>query len=177
MLPIIISPDHLKTLVIGQGPATTRRLEMLKDAGVKNVTYFKTPPEEKEFDDVNLVYVADFDDDTSEKIYNIAAAKKLLINTEDKTKFCNFHAPAIIRRGDLLLTVSTAGKGPRLARRIKAILENMFPPEWKENLEHLSNIRDEYKKQGYKFETMAVKIDEEIQKKGMFSKICERCMK
>ena len=177
MLPIIINPGHLKTLVIGDGQATSRRLQMLKEAGVKNVKHFKTIPEEKEFDDVNIIYSSDFDDDISEKIFTIAESKKLLINTEDKTKFCNFHAPAIIRRGDLLLTVSTAGKGPRLARRIKAILENMFGYEWKENLEHLSQVREEYKKQGFKFETMAVKIDEEIEKKNMFKDICNRCMK
>lgn len=177
MLPIILNPHHIKALVIGKGAATSRRLEMLESAGVKNVKYFESIPLEDEFDGINIVYVADFDDEISERIYQIAFKKKLLINTEDKIKFCNFHAPAIVRRGNLLLTVSTAGKGPRLARRIKRILENMFSEEWKENLKYLSQVRDNYKLQGYKFDSMAEKIDEEIEKKKMFSNFCDRCMK
>lgn len=171
MLPIILAPNNIKALVIGKGPATSRRLEMLKDAGVFNIKHFESPPAENEYDNINILYVADFDDEISAKIFAIAERKKLLINTEDKRAFCNFHAPAIIRRGDLLITASTAGKGPRLARRIKRILENLFGIEWKDNLEHLSRVREEYKKQGYKFETMATKIDEEIEKKQMFKNI------
>ncbi len=177
MLPIILDPKHVKALVIGSGPATERRLQMLKDANVKNFKHFESIPVEDEFDNVNILYVADFDDEISERIYQIARRRNIFINTEDKTPFCDFHAPAIVRRGDLLLTVSTAGKGPRLARRIKRILENMFGLEWKDNLDQLSKVRDEYKIKGYKFETLATKIDEEIEDKKMFRHICDRCMK
>ncbi len=177
MLPIILAPQYLKTLVIGKGPATTRRLEMIAAARVQNVRYIESFPVESDFENINIVYVADFDDEVSEKIFHMAEARKLLINTEDKIQFCNFHAPAIVRRGDLLLTVSTAGKGPRLARRIKRILENLFGAEWKENLEHLSNARCELKKQGFKFDSMAEKIDKEIEEKQMFSSIPEKYLK
>jgi len=177
MLPIILNPENLFVLVIGEGPATQRRLEMLKAANVKNIKHFPSIPDESEFNGCNLIYSSDMDDDISGKIYRIAQRKKILINTEDRSSFCDFHAPAIIRRGDLLLTVSTAGKGPRLSRRIKALLQNMFGPEWKDNLEHLAAVRAEYKKQGYKFDTMAKKIDEEIDTKNMFKDICDRCNK
>ncbi len=167
MLPIILHPQNIKALVIGKGSATDRRIQMLKDAGVAAIKYFETPPSEKEFDDINLVYIADFDDEVSAKLYDIALKRNLLVNIEDKKPFCNFHVPAITRRGELLITVSTGASAPRMARRLKRIFEKMFPLNWGEGLKQLSQKREELKKEGYKFETMAPKLDEEIEKLGL----------
>jgi len=175
MLPIILDPRFLNVVVVGEGPATTRRLEMLESAGVKNVKYIKNIPSEAELENINLAYVADFDDAISQEIAGLIRAKKIPLNVEDKTYLCDFHAPAITRRGDLLITVSTGGKGPRLARRIKKIFEYMFDASWGDNLNELSVLREEYKKQGYHFDSMAKKMDEEFEKKDIFSKLCNNC--
>ena len=55
---------------------------------------------------------------------------KVLVNVEDVLPLCDFHVPAIVRRGELLLTASTGGQVPGLARRLREALAEQFGPEW-----------------------------------------------
>ena len=55
--------------------------------------------------------------------------------------FCDFYSPSRIQRGDLLVTVSTNGKSPRLAGRIRRAIESWLVPEWAERLEELAAQR------------------------------------
>ena len=52
----------------------------------------------------------------------------MLVNVEDRPALCDFHSVAEVRRGDLLLTVSTGGASPGLAARIRARLAAEFGP-------------------------------------------------
>jgi precorrin-2 dehydrogenase/sirohydrochlorin ferrochelatase len=70
-----------------------------------------------------------------------ARAAGCLVNVEDVIDLCDFHNPAQVRRGDLLLTVSTGGKSPGLAARIRAELARAFGPEWAERLNALARQR------------------------------------
>ena len=54
----------------------------------------------------------------------------MLVNVEDRPALCDFHSVAEVRRGDLLLTVSTGGASPGLAARIRARLAAEYGPEW-----------------------------------------------
>ncbi len=179
MLPIIITPQFVSALVMGKGSATARRLQMLEESHVKNIKYFENFISEKHLEEslegVNIVYIADFNNETSATIAKIIRAKNILLNIEDKSEFCDFHVPAIIHRGDLLLTASTAGKSPRVARRIKKILENQFDNSFAEKLDVISQKRLEWKSKNTTFEEVAEKTDEEILKIGLFDNICERC--
>jgi len=87
MLPIVIDPQYLKVLVSGDGPATKNRLKMLEDAGVTQVKYVRGEPNEGDFEEVNIAYIADFDDKTSERIAKVARSKNIILNIEDKKKF------------------------------------------------------------------------------------------
>src|SRR6185369_3001873 len=60
----------------------------------------------------------------------------------------NVHAPALLRRGDLLLTVSTGGRSPGLARRLKRFLEGIFGAEWQDRLEALATLRQAWREAG-----------------------------
>lgn len=180
MLPIILTPQYVSALVMGTGPATSRRLEQLKEAKVEKVKYF---PEfisrehlEENLQNINLVYIADFDDEVSEKIANIVRSKNILLNIEDKFAFCDFHVPAMVRRGDLLLTASTGGKSPRVARRVKRILENQFDEGFTEKLEVISQKRLEWKFAGAGIPEVAKWTDEEINALKLFDGICDKCL-
>ncbi len=61
---------------------------------------------------------------------------------------CDFHVPAIVRRGDLLLTVSTGGRAPGLARMIREWLETRLGLEWSGRLREVSQAREAWRKQG-----------------------------
>ena len=176
MLPIVIKPEMLNALVIGDGDATDRRLQMLKDAGVKNIHYIKEIPSETDLEGINIAYVADFDDETSKIIADKIRSKGILLNTEDKLTMCDFHVPAIVRRGDLLATVSTNGQSPRMARRFRQILEYIFPKEWSENLSHIGKERQGWKSQGLGFQEVGEKTDEMVEQKEMMKKFCDNCI-
>ncbi len=65
----------------------------------------------------------------------------MLVNVEDVLPLCDFHVPAIVRQGDLLLTASTGGTAPGLARALREHLAESFGPEWRERLADLAQER------------------------------------
>jgi precorrin-2 dehydrogenase/sirohydrochlorin ferrochelatase len=175
MLPVIIDPKYVKAIVIGDGPATAKRLSLLEQANVQNVKHFKTPPAESEFAWANIAYIADFDAATSEALYSICKKYNILTNIEDKKDFCDFHVPAIVRRGDLLITSSTNSKSPRLAGNIKRLLEKMFDESWAEKLKNINIFREQKRSEGISFDELAAETDKHIEEKGYFSEFCNKC--
>src|SRR6202012_3079716 len=77
-----------------------------------------------------------------------ARALGVLVNVEDNIPLCDFHVPAIVRRGDLLLTASTGGQAPGLARALREVLADEFGPEWTGRLRELAQARAKWRSQG-----------------------------
>jgi len=67
----------------------------------------------------------------------------VLVNVMDDVPNCDFAAPAVVRRGDLVLAISTGGRSPALARKLREDLEGRFGVEWAELLEVLQDVRHE----------------------------------
>ncbi len=82
------------------------------------------------------------------RIASWAREHGVLVNTEDVPALCDFHVPAMVRRGDLLLTVSTGGRAPGLAGRLRRELARQFGPEWADRLEELAEARHRWRAQG-----------------------------
>jgi precorrin-2 dehydrogenase/sirohydrochlorin ferrochelatase len=70
------------------------------------------------------------------------------VNAEDRPELCDFHSVAEVRRGDLLLTVSTGGASPGLAARIRARLAAEYGPEWADRLNLLRGRRAAWRQDG-----------------------------
>jgi precorrin-2 dehydrogenase/sirohydrochlorin ferrochelatase len=175
MLPLILDTKNQKILLIGEGNCADKREKMLQKCGVKNFERYKSPPENSAYKAANIVLVADVEIEKSREIYNTAKSHGAYVNVEDVPELCDFHVPAIVKRGDLLITSSTRGKSPRLARKIREVLERMFDESWEKNLNEISNARDEWKKQGLRFDTMSKATDKFIEEKNYFQKFCDRC--
>ncbi len=75
------------------------------------------------------------------RIYREATAARILVNSVDDPQNCNFHVPAVVRRGRLLLAVSTSGAAPLLSRELHRFFERMLPPELGEELERIGELR------------------------------------
>jgi siroheme synthase-like protein len=70
-----------------------------------------------------------------------ARAAGVLVNVMDDVPNCDFAAPAIVRRGDLVVAVGTGGRAPALAARVRAELGERFGPEWTELVEVVGGVR------------------------------------
>jgi siroheme synthase-like protein len=70
-----------------------------------------------------------------------ARAAGVLVNVMDDVPNCDFAAPAIVRRGDLVVAVGTGGRAPALASRVRAELGERFGPDWTELVEVVGRVR------------------------------------
>src|SRR5271166_4286509 len=78
-----------------------------------------------------------------ELIFLEAQARGILCNVVDVPEQCDFFYPAVVRRGDLQIAISTAGQSPSLAQKLRAQLERQFGPGWADWVARLGETRRE----------------------------------
>ena len=96
-----------------------------------------------DLDGVFMVIAATNSRELNAAIFNEARQRNILCNVVDDPEYCDFYYPAVVRRGDLQLAISTNGQSPALAQRIRRELEIQFGPEYGEWLEQLGKIRQQ----------------------------------
>jgi precorrin-2 dehydrogenase/sirohydrochlorin ferrochelatase len=79
----------------------------------------------------------------NEAVFRACAARGVLCNSVDDPKHCDFIYPAVARQGPLQIAISTGGRSPALAARLRRELEQKFGPEWGAWVEDLGLRRDE----------------------------------
>lgn len=145
MLPIALDPQMVTVGLYGQGEALARRLALLRAGGVEPVP---VAPDARDFEGLALLYVAGLEPQTGVGLAQRARAAGVLVNVEDRPDLCDFHVPAVVRRGDLALTVSTAGRAPALARRLREWLERQFAEDWAVRVAELGDARTRWRAEG-----------------------------
>ena len=96
-----------------------------------------------DLDGVFLVVAATSSRELNESIFAEAQRRRMLCNVVDVPGLCDFFYPAVVRRGDLQIAISTAGQSPLLAQRIRKKLELQFGPEYAGWVAELGKIRRE----------------------------------
>src|SRR6266478_10108043 len=94
-----------------------------------------------DLDNTFMVIAATNSRDLNAAIFHEARQRNVLCNVVDDPEYCDFYYPAVVRRGDLQIAISTNGHSPALAQRIRRELEIRFGPEYGEWLEELGKIR------------------------------------
>jgi precorrin-2 dehydrogenase/sirohydrochlorin ferrochelatase len=147
-------------VVIGGGEVAARKVAALREAGARPVVIspalcatLERQVEEGEIDviqrryqigdlaGVRLVIAATNDPATNEAVWREARDIGCLVNVVDDPPRCNFYVPATVRRGALTLAVSTGGRSPLLARRIRKMLEQQFDIAYEAYVELLGELR------------------------------------
>ena len=90
-----------------------------------------------------LAVAATEDRATNAQVFAESESAGVLLNAVDDPEHSHFAVPAIVRRGDLLLTVSTGGRAPALASRVRRRLEQHFGPEWGQVVALLGEARED----------------------------------
>ncbi len=96
-----------------------------------------------DLDGIFLVIAATNSSDVNAAIFHEARQRNILCNVVDDPEHCDFYYPAVVRRGDLQLAISTNGQSPALAQRIRRELEMQFGPEYARWLEELGRDRQQ----------------------------------
>jgi precorrin-2 dehydrogenase len=76
-------------------------------------------------------------------VFRACTARGVLCNSVDDPPNCDFFYPAVLRRGALQIAISTNGRSPALASRLRRELEQQFGPEWADWLGHIGNMRSQ----------------------------------
>lgn len=98
--------------------------------------------EESDLDNKDLVVLATDNKELHKKIKALAKKKRILINVADIPKLCDFYLGSIVQKGNLKIAISTNGKSPTIAKRIKEVLDETIPYEIDELLINMQSIRN-----------------------------------
>ncbi len=127
-----------KVLVIS--PELTPELERLAQEDVLEVR--RKAYENGDLSGAFLVIAATDDPIVQGAVFEEAEADNILLNVADVPKWCNFILPATTRQGDLAISISTAGKSPALASKLRQDFDRQFGAEFSVLVNILGNLRE-----------------------------------
>ena len=110
----------------------------------------------RDLNDVSIVVAATPSHELNTQIFQEARLRNVLCNSVDDPENCDFYYPAIVKRGDLQIAISTSGRSPALAQRLRIELEEQFGPEYETWIAELGEARDQLN---------AASLDSEARKK------------
>ncbi len=158
--PINLDVQNRECLVVGGGSVGERKVKTLLECGAKVTVITLSATEHvrslaseggielktrayepSDLEGKFLVIGATDSKEVNEKISKDAAECRVLCNIVDRPAACSFVLPAIVRQGDLLITISTSNKSPAVAKKIRETLEKEFGPEYATLLNLMGAIR------------------------------------
>lgn len=165
MLPISINPDMVRIGLAGAGEGLARRRAMLAEADVAPVSV-GVESSDAALHCLSVLFIARLERAAAAELARRARAGGVLVNVEDAPELCDFHVPAMVRRGALLLTVSTGGRAPGLARRLREWLQRRFGPEWDRHLETVGTARAGWRSEGLAPDQVSQRTRDLVERKG-----------
>lgn len=129
--------------VVVVSPDLTPGLDELRKRG--EIEHQARSYQEDDLEEAFLVISAADKRDVNERVSREACGKTLLVNVVDAPELSNCFVPSIVRRGDLLISISTGGIAPGLAKRIRTDLERLYGKEYDEYLKILAQFREKVK--------------------------------
>lgn len=183
MIPVSLDPGALNLALAGHGTAALRRWRLLAEGGATRAlcfadepdadlaaeagpSYREGLPDEATLAGLDVLWIVGMPDDQAVALAERARRFKVMVNVEDRREHCVFHNTAEVRRGDLLLTVSTNGRSPGLAQRIRRFLAESFGPEWGDRLALLTAQREAWRVEGCDIPELAARTNAFLQQTG-----------
>jgi precorrin-2 dehydrogenase / sirohydrochlorin ferrochelatase len=167
LFPVFLKLEELETLIVGGGNVGLEKLSaLLKSSPAARVTVVadKILGELKSIAKSNtnvkliernfrvrdllhkdLVILATDDPVLHQKIRVHARKRRLLINVADTPELCDFYLGSIVTKGSIKIGISTNGKSPTIAKRMREYLEESIPDDTEELLRNMQQIRDKIK--------------------------------
>ncbi|HVO61373.1 MAG TPA: bifunctional precorrin-2 dehydrogenase/sirohydrochlorin ferrochelatase [Terriglobales bacterium] len=160
LFPMFLKLEGRRCLVVGAGNVAEGKIASLLETGARvqvvatqavpmisewaeagQIDLHLRPFSSDDLDGVLVAVVATSLADLNERIYREAQQRGVLCNVVDVPQLCDFYYPAIVRRGDLQIAISTKGHSPALAKRLREQLEEQFGPAYAEWVADLGQTR------------------------------------
>jgi siroheme synthase-like protein len=162
LLPVFMKLDNRRVLVIGAGAVALEKLSALDgtganihvvaesirpevtalaNAGKISITQRSFTP--TDLDNAFFVIAATNNSAVNAEIHRLARERNILCNAVDDPPNCDFYFGSIVRRGDLQIAISTAGKSPALSQRLRKEIDALLPADAGDWLNAIAEIRSE----------------------------------
>jgi siroheme synthase-like protein len=167
LFPIFLKLENLSVLIVGGGKIGLEKLSAIlsnspeTDIKIVSITiseevrnlaanYPNIELKERVFlpldvDNRDVVIIAIDDKKESKRIRDIVKEKKKLVNVADKPELCDFYMGSIVQKGNLKIGISTNGKSPTIAKRLKDLFNELLPEEIDELLDNMQSVRNRLK--------------------------------
>ncbi|MBI2911859.1 MAG: bifunctional precorrin-2 dehydrogenase/sirohydrochlorin ferrochelatase [Chloroflexi bacterium] len=165
--PAYLDLRRRRCLVVGGGEVAERKVETLRECGAtitvvsptltpglaeaaqrEAIVYHARVFENDDLEGAHLVIAATDDRAANAAVAKQARQRRIWVNSVDDPDSCDFIAPSVVKRGDLVLAISTAGKSPAMARWVREELDRSLPEEWGSLLELAHELRQACRQAG-----------------------------
>ncbi len=165
LFPVYLQLNKLHTLLVGGGNVALEKLTAILGNSTQaqvtlvashvsdavrefacdypSVSIEERPVESRDLDGKDLVVVASNNDRLNEWLRGEARTRNVLINVADKPALCDFYLGSVVKKGNLKIGISTNGKSPTIAKRLKELLQEALPEEIDETLAFMSQLREQ----------------------------------
>ncbi|MES2457451.1 MAG: TSUP family transporter [Bacteroidota bacterium] len=164
LFPVFIKLNTVHTVLIGAGPVGLEKLsaivsnspeakvtvigrEILPEleelaATYENIKILTKSFEPSDLDGIDLIVAATNNVQLNEEIRVLADQRNLLANFADKPELCSFYLGSVVKKGHLKIAISTNGKSPTIAKRLKEVLTASLPDELNDTLQNMEALRN-----------------------------------
>ena len=113
-----------------------------------NIALIKRTFEPQDIDGAALVCAATDDSDCNRLVHRLCAARNIPVNVADIPELCTFYFPALVRRGDVVVGISSGGSSPALARTLRKHIDSFLPQTLARTAARLKALRTELLQRG-----------------------------
>lgn len=167
LFPIYIKLDQIQTLVVGAGPVGLEKLEALISNSPKanihvvaeevipefkksvsdkaNIRLSQRSFDPQDIEGIDLIILATNNPDFNNEVRKLASENHILLNVADKPSLCDFYLGSVVQKGNLKIGISTNGKSPTIAKRLKEFLNDLLPEEIDQTLDLMQTMRNSLK--------------------------------
>jgi siroheme synthase-like protein len=164
LFPVFLKLENLRLLIVGGGYVGMEKLEAvlsnspatkitivaiqisdaIKEVATQysNISLIEKPYHIDDLAGHDIIIAAINDPVVSKQVAEDAKSKKILVNAADKPELCDFYLSSVVKKGNLKIAISTNGKSPTIAKRVKEVLNDTLPDEIDDLLNNMQNIRN-----------------------------------
>jgi precorrin-2 dehydrogenase/sirohydrochlorin ferrochelatase len=187
LFPMFVDIEGKNILIVGAGEVALRKIEKLIPFKPKLTVVAKEIVREEikklaeennihliernflftDIDGKEIVIVAVDDINLQREIYNYCVRRKIPVNSVDSPNYCTFIFPAYVKRGDIVVGITTSGNAPGLSGRLRKLIENYLPEDLENILDELIKIRESMPKGEERQEVIKKLVEEKLKDKDL----------